>query len=47
MTVVKSPVIQLPLNMVKLRYESAAARTNVTRKFKLQSSFYCLTNIVQ
>ena len=51
MTVVKSPVIQLatPKHDVKLkelRNERAAAQTDVTRKCKLQASFYCSTNMI-
>ena len=51
MTVVKSPVIQLAtaeheVELKELRNERAAARADVTRKCKLQASFYCSTNIV-
>ena len=51
MTVVKSPVIQLAtaehvVELKELRNERAAARTDVTRKCKLQAYFYCSTNMV-
>ena len=51
MTVVKSPVIQLAtaeheVELKELRNERAAARADATRKFKLQASFYCSTNVV-
>ena len=44
MTVVKSPVIQLAageheVELKELRNETAAARTDVTRKCKLEASF--------
>ena len=46
MTVAKSPVIQLAtaehvVELKELRNERAAARTDVTRKCKLQAYFYC------
>ena len=51
MTVVKSPVIQLAtaeheVELKELRNERAAAQTDVTRKCKLQASFYCSANMV-
>ena len=51
MTVVKSPVIQLAtaeheVELKELRNERAAAQTDVTRKCKLQASFYCSTNMI-
>ena len=51
MTVVKSLVIQLAtaereVELKELRNERAAARADVTVKFKLQASFYCSTNMV-
>ena len=51
MTVAKSPVIQLAtaehvVELKELRNERAAARTDVTRKCKLQAYFYCPTNMV-
>ena len=51
MTVVKSPVIQLApaehkVELKELKNERAGAQTYVTRKCKLQASFYCSTNMV-
>ena len=51
MRIVQSPAIQLAtaeheVELKELRNERAAARTDVTRKCKLQASFYCSTNIV-
>ena len=51
MTVVISLVIQLAtaeheVELKELRNETAAARTDVTGKCKLQASFYCSTNMV-
>ena len=51
MAVVKSPGIQLAsaeheVELKKLRNKRAAARTDVTKKCKLQASFYCSTNMV-
>ena len=51
MTVVKIPVIQLAtaeheVELKELRNERAAAQTDVTRKCKLQASFYCSANMV-
>ena len=51
MTVAKSPVIQLAtaehvVELKELINERATARTDVTRKCKLQASFYCSTNMV-
>ena len=51
MTVVKSPVIQLAtaehvVQLKELRNERATARTDVTKKYKLQAFFYCSTNMV-
>ena len=51
MIVVKSPVIQLAtaehvVQLKELRNERAAARTDVTKKYKLQAFFYCSTNMV-
>ena len=34
------------IKLKKLRYERAAARTGVTRKYKLQASFNCSTGMV-
>ena len=50
-TVVKSSVIQLAtaehvVELKELINERTAARTDVTRKCKLQASFYCSTNMV-
>ena len=51
MTVVKSPVIQLAtaeheVELKELRNERAATQSDVTRKCKLQASFYCSANMV-
>ena len=51
MTVVKRPVIQLAtteheVELKELRNERAAVRADVTRKCKLQASFYCSTNMI-
>ena len=51
MTVAKGPVIQLAtpeheVELKELRNERAAARTDVTKKIKLQTSFYYSTNMV-
>ena len=50
MTVVKSTAIQLAtaeheVELNELRNERATARTDATRKWKLQASFYCSTNM--
>ena len=47
MTVIKSPVTaEHDVALKELRNERAAARTDVTRRYKLQGSFYCSTNMV-
>ena len=51
MRIVQSPAIQLAtaeheVELKELRNETAAARTDVTGKCKLQASFYCSTNMV-
>ena len=51
MAVAKSPVIQLAtveheVELKELRNERAAAGTEVTKKCKLQVSFYCSANMV-
>ena len=51
MGIVQSPAIQLAtaeheVELKELRNERAAARADVTRKCKLQASFYCSTNMV-
>ena len=51
MRTVQSPAIQLAtaeheVELKELRNETAAARTDVTGKCKLQASFYCSTNMV-
>ena len=51
MAVAKSPVIQLAtgeheVELKELRNERAAAGTDVTKKCKLQVSFYCSANMV-
>ena len=51
MRIVQSPAIQLAtveheVELKELRNERAAAQTNVTRKCKLQASFYCSANMV-
>ena len=51
MTVIKSLVMQLAtrkhdVKLKELRNERAAAQTDVTRKCKLQASFYCSTNMI-
>ena len=51
MGIVQSPAIQLAtaeheVELKELRNERAAARADVTRKCKLQASFYCSTNMI-
>ena len=51
MRIVQSPAIQLAtaeheVELKELRNERAAARADVTRKCKLQASFYCSTNMI-
>ena len=51
MRIVQSPAIQFAtaeheVELKELRYERAAAQTDITRKCKLQASFYCSANMV-
>ena len=51
MRIVQSPAIQLAtaeheVELKELRNERAVAQTDVTRKCKLQASFYCSANMV-
>ena len=38
--------VERDVELRKRSYERATVRTDVTRKCKLQASFYCLTNMV-
>ena len=38
--------LERDVELRKRSYERATVRTDVTRKCKLQASFYCLTNMV-
>ena len=50
MTVVKKPsytaIAEHDVKLKKLRYEKAATQTDATRKYKLQASFNCSTDMV-